>query len=338
MAKKEKKKGGALRVLRNILIGIVVFLLVFVLAVRGYFRIPVASYYKDSVKGFTIPGLSGNFIPQGLSYDTEGGKFFITGYTTDGTVCPLYIVDKESGDTEKCLYLKDADGSDYTAHAGGLSVYGDYVYVAGSSEGTLNVYSYADAMEASDEDSLNCLGTFNTGINVAYTTVSDGKLFVGEFYREANYPTEDSHKMTTTGGDYNQSLAIAYEFSDAEDAVFGLNTTPVLAVSTPDMVQGLAFNNGKVYASTSYGPAFSNIYAYDWSKADNQKTYVFNDVELPLYELDSASLSYSEKIAPQSEEIEFVDGRMYTMCEAASNKYKFGKFTSAKYCYATEME
>ncbi len=25
------------------------------------------------------------------------------------------------------------------------------------------------------------------------------------------------------------------------------------------------------------------------------------------------------------------------MCESASNKYIFGKFTSAKYCYATDL-
>ena len=31
------------------------------------------------------------------------------------------------------------------------------------------------------------------------------------------------------------------------------------------------------------------------------------------------------------------DGKLYTMCESATNKYIFGKFTSAKYCYATDL-
>ena len=38
-----------------------------------------------------------------------------------------------------------------------------------------------------------------------------------------------------------------------------------------------------------------------------------------------------------SEEIVIVDGKLYTMCESATNKYIFGKFTSAKYCYATDI-
>ena len=38
-----------------------------------------------------------------------------------------------------------------------------------------------------------------------------------------------------------------------------------------------------------------------------------------------------------AEEIAAVDGKLYTMCESATNKYIFGKFTSAKYCYATDL-
>lgn len=43
------------------------------------------------------------------------------------------------------------------------------------------------------------------------------------------------------------------------------------------------------------------------------------------------------KLAPLAEEILVVDGKLYTMCEAATDKYIFGKFTSAKYCYATDI-
>ena len=38
-----------------------------------------------------------------------------------------------------------------------------------------------------------------------------------------------------------------------------------------------------------------------------------------------------------SEEIVLVDGKTYVMCESASDKYKFGKFTGAKWCYATDL-
>ena len=38
-----------------------------------------------------------------------------------------------------------------------------------------------------------------------------------------------------------------------------------------------------------------------------------------------------------AEEIVTVDGKLYTMCESATDKYIFGKFTSAKYCYAADL-
>ena len=61
-------------------------------------------------------------------------------------------------------------------------------------------------------------------------------------------------------------------------------------------------------------------------------------MELPLYALDSGALLEDGVIAPMSEEIVIVDGKLYTMCESASDKYIFGKFTSAKWCYATDVE
>ena len=33
-----------------------------------------------------------------------------------------------------------------------------------------------------------------------------------------------------------------------------------------------------------------------------------------------------------------VDGKLYVMCESASNKYKFGKLIGGKWCYATNLE
>ena len=38
-----------------------------------------------------------------------------------------------------------------------------------------------------------------------------------------------------------------------------------------------------------------------------------------------------------AEEIEFVNDEMLTLCESASKKYKFGKLTGAKWCYATKF-
>ncbi len=90
--------------------------------------------------------------------------------------------------------------------------------------------------------------------------------------------------------------------------------------------------------SSSWGTAFSHIYQYDESRLQLQGNIALLGMELPLYALDSAALLADGVIAPMSEEIVVVDGRLYTMCESASDKYIFGKFTSGKWCYATDVE
>ena len=42
--------------------------------------------------------------------------------------------------------------------------------------------------------------------------------------------------------------------------------------------------------------------------------------------LDSANLTDTITLPPMSEELVYRDGRIYVMCESASNKYIFGKF------------
>lgn len=42
-------------------------------------------------------------------------------------------------------------------------------------------------------------------------------------------------------------------------------------------------------------------------------------------------------IPPMAEEIVFVDGKMLTMCESASNKNFFGNLTGGRWCYATDV-
>ena len=331
----------------HILILVIAFVLVLVSLVllggRAYFRLPVSNYYHASEKAFRIPGLSDGFVPQGLDYDERSQQFWVTGYQKDGAASPVYLVDRGEGSLTKTVLLGNEDGTAFTGHAGGLSVHGAYVYIAGGADYCLYVYSYDAILAAKDGDTVCSLGSFSTGtkedgIRVSCVGVDENRIWVAEFYDEPKYPTPDSHKLTTTGGDLQQAFAVAYEFSDREDAVFGLAPTPVTAYSLPDCVQGITFEKGMVYLSSSYGASFSHIRAYDAEKAAYQKDITVQGTTIPLYALDSQALTQDMKIAPMSEEIVFVDGQYYTMCESASEKYWFGKLTSAQWCYATDPE
>ena len=332
MVKQKSKKRWLLPV---VIIGA---LLLVLLAAREYFRLPVLDYYRASEKAFRIPGLDEGFVPQGLSYDADTDLFFITGYKKDGSASPVYTVSRTGTAVNRTL-LMNADGTPFTGHAGGLSVHGDYVYIAGGSDNCVYVFSRGVLLSA-PEDGARCLGSFETalpdgdGIDVAFTAVHDGKLYVGEFYREQNYPTAESHKLTTRAGDYNTALALAYEFSDAPDNHFGLAPAPCAAYSIPGLVQGMCFDEDSVYLSTSYALAFSHIYVYDTSALAAQGEIA----DVPLYAMDSASLTDTLKLPPMSEEIEVLDGRLYTMCESASQKYLFGRLTGGVWCYATALK
>ena len=332
----KKKKSLSKRLLKAFIILLAV-IVVILLGARLYFRIPVSEYYSHSEKEFTIPDINSGFIAQGLTYDERSDCFFMTGYMNDKSSSPIYMVEKSTNKYVKKLLLQNPDGSEFHGHAGGMTVHGDYIYVAGSGDSCLYVFSYEDAIMASDNSTLKSIGTFPMpdDMSVSFTSSDENVIYAGEFYRAENYKTAENHKMTTSAGDYNQALMFAYKFSDSADALFGIETEPFEVYSITDLVQGMDTYNGKIYLSTSYGVAFSHIYVYD--KPQSKKNLEIAGLTLPLYELDSASLSNTFKYPPMSEEIVCIDDRIYTMCESASNKYIFGKLTGAHKCYSTDI-
>lgn len=310
----------------------------------GYFKLSVRKYYKASEKAFVIPGLSDGFVPQGLHFDEESGNFFITGYRVNGGASPIYLVEKESGKTKKEVKLLNADGTAFTGHAGGIAVFGDFVYVAGGEKHCLFVYSYKEILTANNKAGVKALGRFETNVSKddyvapAFVTVYENYLILGEYHDIKHYPTPPSHKITTKSGDYNEALGLVYEFSSDEGSVYGLKTVPLAALSIPDCVQGMCFYEGKAYFSTSWGLRFSEIFVHGADKAERQADISLLGIQIPLYAFDLASYERTIKIAPMAEEIVFVDGKMYVMCESASDKYIFGKFISAKWCYKTDVD
>jgi hypothetical protein len=336
--KNSAKKISAWGIVLIVLCCIVSLVALVLIGAIGYFKLSVASYYSASEKEFVIPDLKEDFVPQGMHYDTNNKHFLVTGYSSSGEASPIYIVGE---DPYKTVRLRNADGSDFRGHAGGIAMANDYVYIAGGDDRCLYVYSYSEILSVSDGGSVNCKGTFSTKasdndyVDVSCVTVVGDRIIIGEFYRDIDYPTLDSHKLTTGAGDYNQALAV--EFKLSSEAQFGIEPKPVSAYSMPDHVQGMYFTDEKVYLSTSYGATFSHILEYDVSRLNKSEITVLG-TKTTLYELDSSSLSYDYKIAPMSEEIEIVDGRLYVMCESASNKYIFGKLIGGKWCYSTDLE
>ncbi len=305
-----------------------------------YFRLPVLNYYKASDKAFVIPEYNSGYVAQGICFDQGSDTFILSGYMKGGSPSPLYALSK-NGEYIKKLTLKTPDGKDYVGHGGGVATFGEFIYIAGGGDCCLYVYSLTQFKNAVNGDALQCIGVFplktsdSDYISPAFVNVNGNALITGEFFREANYPTPESHKITTTSGNYNQALAI--EFTLNESFPLGINPTPVKAYSLPDKAQGLTTNEDKIYLSTSWGISFSHVYEYDQSKLARQNDITILNSTLPFFALDSASLTNDYKLPPMSEEIVFVDNLLYVNCESASDKYIFGKFTGGKYLYKTDL-
>ncbi len=337
---KEKQTSRGRRIGKHIcraLAGIVAAVLIVLIGARGYFRIPVASYYRNSEKTFVIPGLSEGMIVQGLDYDSAWDSFLISAYRTDGGASQLSVVSRADGEEVKRLRLADAQGRDFTGHVGGVALAGDYIYVA--DEQGLMVYDRRAVEEAASGDKVSALGVFATrseedALEAAFVYTHEGLLYVGEFYREENYPTPESHHLETASGEENPAVILTYRL-DAESP-FGISPAPERVYSIPGLVQGMCMDaDGRILLSTSYGPAFSHLSIYETPEQQGELTVL--GYSLPCYILDEDCLVQQIKLPPMAEEIVCVDGKVYTMCEAATDKYIFGKFTSARYCYATEL-
>ena len=330
-----------------IALGSLVALLALVLVgAIGYFKLPVAVYYGASDKAFVIPDIMEGYVPQGMHYCEQEEVLLLSGYRSDGAASPIYVVEAGEQDHGKLLQkvtLKNEDGTDFVGHGGGIAKYGDFVYVAGD-EAILYVYSFADIMAAEQGGSVTCKGSISLKVAEedylipAFVTVYQDTLVLGEFYREEVYPTPESHHMTTKAGDEHYALAVRFKLS--ADAEFGIVTEPTVAFSLPAQVQGLTFTEDgqRVYLSTSWGLSFSHIMEYDMTKLQREGDITVLGKQVPLYSMDSASLIMNHKIAPMSEEMAIVDGKLYVLSESASSKYIFGRLTGGKWCYATDME
>lgn len=153
--------------------------------------------------------------------------------------------------------------------------------------------------------------SFSTGLNNAYCYFFEDKLYVGEFYRKGNYETDPSHHIQTKG---ETNYAFVYVFEADEEKAGGVAAeTPVLTVSVPALVQGIAVYEGGIALSTSYGLPDSHLSFYEPKESD------YTDGMLIL---NSSNLKETLTLPCMSEEIYEEDGRLYVLFESKADKYK----------------
>ena len=326
-----------LSVVWKVLLALVLLVVIVLLGFKAYDAIRHNSFYSNSEAVLKTPGANEGFVPQGFDYIAEGEIFLATGYMSNDMPSRVYVMRKDG--TTTYTELKKKDGSDYLGHTGGIAHFGDYIYITGSKG--LDVFSYSDILEG--KESTNMIGTVLTYNDPAHCYVHNGYILAGSFFIEEDYETPEHERVKTPSGDDNTSVITAFKLDESFD--LGIDPAPRAVISTRRCVQGMCItDDGKIVLSTSYGLSTSQLFVYDASKLVSEESYDFKGTTkggiefefcgIPRYYLDSSNLVEVIEAPPMSEELVYLDGKIYIMNESACNKYIFGKITTGYNIFA----
>lgn len=322
-------KMKCLKIAGKILVVILALVLVLLAALHIGVTVMYGSFFGNAYALFRIPGLNTGFVPQGFHYLQEQDAYLMSGYMKDHSAARIYIRDADG--KSRFVELLNADGSAYDEHAGGVTTDGTYVYLPGTLG--VDVFLLTDVLQ---KEQAAMVGKIPMTYDGDCCTFYNGYLFVGDFYYPQTYETPEEHHVTTPAGDENPGIIAIYKADPA--AEYGIDPTPVAAISVCDRVQGFCFTeDGQIVLSTSYGFNDSQLWFYDLEDG-RQGSVKVDEKEVPLYYLDSANLTRRVDMPPMSEELIFKDGKVYVLFESACTKYKFGNLIRGTHVYAYAMD
>lgn len=300
------------------------------------------SYKSDYLSGFAVPmdgtngnpdylvpGQAENMIPQGLTYWPEKDWLLISSYDkNEENASVIFALDRETGDFVAQFNLYTVEGTPWKCHAGGIGVSEYNLYI--TSDCGVAYFPLADLDTESGtvkniayKDSLN-FGQLGKTYS-AYVSVSDGMLWVGNFY--SNSPLSPPlAKMGLIGEDWvwkpNDkyfNAILGYELSgnssdeewSALESIKDNASKTVNVDNTLDCIQGISFkkaddNTYRMYLSRttdgSLGAAIS-VATVDLS----ENVSLVNEDNFKLY-----------KNLPGAEGIVFIGDDLYILYESGA--------------------
>ena len=328
----------SLKITLKILLWLIIVLATAALGFKTWDWIRHFEFYNTAKPFYDTPDIHKGYVPQGFDYVEEENIYLTTGYMSNDEASRVYVMYPNGKTTYTELMKKN--GKKYTGHTGGISHYGDYVYITGGDN--LDVFSLSVILNGKSQTSL--LGTVKTYNNPAYCYVQNGYILSGSYHdpNVSDFSTPEYEHATTPCGDLHKSIITVFKLSN--DEPFGVEPTPKAVLSTRNYAQGMCVTDkGNIILSTSHGLSSSQLFVYDTSNLQSENYHFqgttetgdsFDFPDIQRYYLDSASLVQTIKAPPMSEEILYRDGKILIMNESACNKYLFGKVTSGTKLYA----
>lgn len=251
-------------------------------------------------KGKKIPTIAEDMTPQGLTI--AGDYLVISAYSKSHTYnSVLWLLDLKTGAYIKSIILPNTD------HIGGLAYdpkhqrlwmttvepdWSDSTISSLTLE-QLNNYQFSQTQSVINYEEVYDLEDVK---RASYMTYYDNQLFVGYFTKKGEghlsaYQLEENGFPTENGAWYADSAA-------------------ELTIATPKEIQGMAFYNGKLVLSQSYGSKDSKLLVYDNMTPDK------------LSDLTDEGVSQKLVAPPYLEQIWAHNGELYLLHEASASAYR----------------
>lgn len=296
-----------------------------------YFGDNYYQFYSTASKEFEIAGLNEGFVPQGMCYDRNSNNFITCGYMKNGEASRIYVVNAQTGKTEKYFVLKYQDDSLYNGHAGGITTSNEYIWIVGDSK--VCYFKRREILTVKNGEAIDIVNSFETKNGADFVTIKENTLFVGEFHREGKYDTPENHTITISETETNKAITFCYDISQILSETLE-DLTPTMAISTTSLVQGMAITDDKIILSTSYSLPNSHILTYNNVLSNTPDSFDYNGTNIPLYILSKNELQSDLEAPCMSEEIVYVNNRLYILFESACQKYNFITREPLRYVYS----
>lgn len=288
--------------------------------------------YPDCTHLCSIPELEKDFVPQGFCYIEAENMFAITYYSAGGENSIVTFIDADSGERVKTVNLCYDDGSACTAHVGGVADIGDSLLI--SSGKSVRRLKIKDALKADDYSKVNFCGKLATNMQASYIGSYKNLLFVGQFYSfklDGSYDTPVEQRLYTPSGKRNYAMCEEYDLSDMDKVFNDEKADPIMVISVPNSVQGVAFDGDTFVTSSSY--TFNNPSKIRYYKLNvSENVFSMNGVDVPLCFLEEKQAEKTVKVPPMSEGIDWYNGKIAGIFESGANKFRYARSRTPYVC------
>jgi len=292
-----------------------------------------AKYEAYARPGPVIPGLFQDAVPQGIAYIPDEELLLISNYMFDGrtgSVAVIALEDNEAdGRLEKVVWFHDNDGSQHGGHMGGIAVSGAWLWIASSS--SFYQVPLTAVLEAENNEILLLGDPLTTEVTCSAAAADSGILYISEFRsRDGSYRTKRSHYLETASGGKNHALAAGFYLDESTGdipsaGIIDGTAYPDFFLSIPDQVQGMAFIDGYIVLSQSYGRRNNStlsVYRSPMGNTQDAEFTLSNGTTVPVWRLDSSNLISVLTAPPMTEGIVNIGGELALLYESGSDKYR----------------